>query len=701
MIVSNKNLRILLVYPEHPRTTYWSFSQVLSLTGKRSAMPPLGLVTVAALLPEKYELRLVDMNVEPLTDEDILWADAVFTSTMIVQEKSLDEVIARAHRLRVPVVAGGPHPTACHDRIDGVSHLVLGEAEDVMERFLEDFEHGCAAPVYRAQGMPDVTRTPQPRFDLLRRDAYASMAVQYSRGCPYHCEFCDIWKLYGNRPRVKQPEQVVAELDALYELGWRGAVFFVDDNFIGNKKLVKQLLPHIGSWQAAKGYPFSLFTEASVNLAGDEELLIAMRDAGFSMVFLGIETPSSAALSETKKMQNMRMDLLASVHAIQAAGMEVSAGFIVGFDSDEEDIFDRQIAFIEKARIPMAMVGVLTALPGTELYARLAAEGRLTGESEGNNTHTMVTNFKTRLEQQVLADGYERIIATLYDLPLRNYFRRCRAFLSGLGPNPHFGRRTDRKDVRALGLALVRAPWTRHGRAFLRFLAWSLLVNRRGFPEAARLGIVGFHFREITRGAVGLRALDGFLREKLDAMRALLARAGQGSGASNRLAHLVVRKTLALTRSHISREVRRRLRSLPRDYRPLAASSFEAFLVAADALVIGRHEAPFPDLEWAARRLQFLRTYLTAEADTFLQHVDELRDAVQRGFSDLDSTVRLLLRARRASLREARRRIRLLPAEYRLVARSEYRRFALRMAELGRELQALGAWEQRPRESGA
>ena len=287
-------MKALLVYPEHLPQTYWSFSGALPYIERRAALPPLGLVTVAAMLPEHWDLRLIDMNVAPLRDSDLLWADVVLTSTMVVQAPSLAEVVARCNGLGVPVAAGGPYPSISPERLTGVDHLFIGEAEGAIATFAAELERGCAKPVYRAEGFPDVDDSPVPRFDLLDMSAYACMAVQHSRGCPFACEFCDIWKLYGRRPRIKDPDRMLAELEALYTVGWRGSVFFVDDNFIGNPKLAKRFVTRLERWQDAHGFPYQFFTEASLNLAGEVDLLAKMRDAGFNMVFLGIETPSAA-----------------------------------------------------------------------------------------------------------------------------------------------------------------------------------------------------------------------------------------------------------------------------------------------------------------------------------------------------------------------------------------------------------------------
>ncbi|HQL83885.1 MAG TPA: radical SAM protein, partial [Spirochaetota bacterium] len=358
--------KILLVYPEIP-ATYWSFKYVMPFVGHKSLMPPLGLITVAAMLPEDYDLRLIDMNIQELNGEDITAADLVFVSAMIVQKESFHKVVRMCNRYGVPVVAGGPYPTTGHESIRGVDHFVLNEGEITLPRFIADLEAGRPQKIYRDETKPDITKTPPPRFDLLDLGAYGSMAVQSSRGCPFNCEFCDIIEMFGRVPRYKLPEQFIREMDLLYETGYRGSLFIVDDNFIGNKKKVRELLDHIIEWQKSRNYPFSLYTEASINLAEDDGLLDRMVAAGLDMVFIGIETPVQETLEHTNKMQNTKSDIIESISKIQEKGIEVMGGFIVGFDTDPENIFDLQIEFIQKAGIPLAMIGTLIALPGTQL----------------------------------------------------------------------------------------------------------------------------------------------------------------------------------------------------------------------------------------------------------------------------------------------------------------------------------------------
>ena len=378
-------MKVLLVYPEFP-DTYWSFRHALSFEGKRSAFPPLGLLTISSMLPNSWDKRLIDMNVETLSVNDIEWADLVFVSAMIVQKDSLDEVIALCKKHGKRVAVGGPFVSTSAEKMPDADHIFIGEAETTLPEFIKDLEKNTTKSIYEADERPSLLETPVPDFGLIDINNYSSMSVQYSRGCPFQCEFCDIIEIYGRVPRTKSSDQILAELDALRSTGWRGMVFIVDDNFIGNKRHVRKLLPELVEWNSKNKYPFSFFTEASVNLAEDDALLGSMQEAGFRRVFLGIETPVEESLKEAQKGQNTRRGLLESVSRIQSYGMEVMAGFIVGFDNDPEDIFERQRSFISNSGIPLAMVGLLTALPDTQLWRRLEREGRLIEESSGNNT---------------------------------------------------------------------------------------------------------------------------------------------------------------------------------------------------------------------------------------------------------------------------------------------------------------------------
>ena len=512
--------RALLVYPEHP-PTYWGGNYALEMVGIRAAFPPLGLLTIAAMFPPEYDLRVVDMNVAPLDDSDLEWADLVFTSTMIVQRVSLNTVIERCNRAGVPVIAGGPHPTTFHDEIPGVDHFVLDEAEEIFPDFLRDLGNGIAKTIYREPRKPDVTVTPVPRFDLIDLDNYYSMGLQFSRGCPFDCEFCDITKLYGRVPRTKSPAQMVTEFDSLRRLGWKGPLFLVDDNFIGNKREAMKLLPVIAEWQKAHGYPFSLSTEASVNLAHMDELMDAMVEAGFDTVFLGIETPNPKALIKTKKPQNTSRHeenfLFNAVRKIQHKGMQVQGGFILGLDSDDEGVFDAQIEFIQQAGIPVAPIYLLTALRGTDMYERLSAENRLLEKDIGTNAMTL--NFKPELDPGTLIDGYRRVTATLYDPTLENYFQRCLTLFEHLKAVPHLRKPLGGNAV-VVGAMRVRRQLSKNQiPAFSRFIAQVSRNHPRMLTAALRLAALGYHFERITRQQIMIYDFKLFLEAELDVFR--------------------------------------------------------------------------------------------------------------------------------------------------------------------------------------
>ena len=491
-------MKILLVYPQYP-TTFWSFRHILKLIGKKAAFPPLGLLTVAAILPKKWEKKVVDMNVEILKDEDILWADLVFLSAMIVQKESTKEVINRVKSLGKKIVAGGPlFTTGWKEYTSLVNHLVLGEAEATLPLFLKDLKKGKLKKTYAVDKFPDLKKAVMPDYRLINLKKYFSLCLQYSRGCPFNCEFCDIVRLNGRLPRYKTKNQIIKELDNLYRLNWRENVFFVDDNFIGNKiKVKKELLPAIIKWQKEKKHPFGFITQASINLADDEELMKMMVEAGFATVFIGIESPKKESLQECFKMQNQNRDLLAAVKKIQNNGLEVQAGFIVGFDHDSPAIFKNQIDFIQKSGIVTAMVGLLSALPKTRLYQRLQTSGRLLKETDGSNT-SFDLNFMPKMNKNVLIKGYKDILSNIYSP--KNYYQRVINFLRDFKPQAHninFSR------LRFYHLkALIASFWLlgiqSRGRLYYwRLIFWSLFRRPRTLPQAIGFSITGIHFRRL------------------------------------------------------------------------------------------------------------------------------------------------------------------------------------------------------------
>ena len=489
-------MKVLLVYPEFP-DTYWSFRHALSFEGKKSAFPPLGLLTISAMLPLSWERRLVDLNIRPLKAADIEWADLVFASAMIVQKDSLHQIVqlCKAHHKRV--VVGGPYITTSSADLPEADHIFVGEAETTLPEFVRDLEAGHLKRVYQADERPALTLTPVPHFHLADLKRYSAMSIQYSRGCPFQCEFCDIIEIYGRKPRTKTNAQMLAELDALWDAGWRGMVLIVDDNFIGNKPNVKRLLPALAEWSAAHDHPFSFITEASVNLADDEDLLEGMRRARFRRVFLGIETPVEESLKEAQKFQNTRHSLLDSVRRIQQYGMEVMAGFIVGFDNDPEDIFERQIRFIRESAIPLAMVGLLTALPDTQLWRRLKREDRLLAESTGNNTDASL-NFIPKMEAARLIEGYKTILRNIYS-PAEYYQRAldCLKAVRQESDEPNRGSPLHN------AVSLARVVFTlgirdRARREFWRFMGQVRRLHPDQFVHAVTLAAMGYHFRKLT-----------------------------------------------------------------------------------------------------------------------------------------------------------------------------------------------------------
>jgi radical SAM superfamily enzyme YgiQ (UPF0313 family) len=506
-------MRALLVNPATP-DTYWSQRHALPFVRRKSLLPPLGLITIAGLLPRHWQLQLVDLSVEPLADEAIAGADVVLLTGMIAQRASLHDILARCRRAGVPSIVGGPYATAMPDDLDAADIVVMGEAEALMAGIAADFEAGRAARRYTAPHRPDLADSPVPRYDLLRRGAYAQLAVQFSRGCPWACEFCDISVMFGRSPRTKSPAQIVAELEAICRTGYRGDVFFVDDNFIGNRRAVRALLPEVGAWRRRTGAQMTFFTEASTDLAQDDDLMSSMIDAGFTSVFVGIETPSEEALRETHKLQNVRRDLTESVHHMLRRGLDVWGGFILGFDSEGRDIFDRMIRFVQDAAIPYAMVGLLNALPNTPLHRRLGSEGRLRPLDDAQCDQFGGTNIITKMDTQTLLTGYHRVLETLYEPAA--YFARCRENLKLWN-----GRRAARRGYLGVELLaglrslLVQGMSADYRRQYRSFLRWTALHRPTALGRAIAQSIVGHHYITYTRDTV-LPAL----RRQIDAAAA-------------------------------------------------------------------------------------------------------------------------------------------------------------------------------------
>ncbi len=487
-------MKVLLVYPEFPNT-FWSHDFALKMVRKRAVSPPLGLLTVAALLPADWEKRLVDLNIGPLTKEALAWADYVFVSGMSVQRDAAKEIIARAKKAGKIVVAGGPLFTAEYATFDQVDHFVLNEGELTLPPFLADLANGCAKRTYRTRAFADLTKSPTPLWNLVDLKAYHSGAIQYSRGCPFDCEFCNVTALFGRAPRVKTGAQIIGELNALQASGCADRVFFVDDNLIGNKPAAKKdLLPALAKWQT-EHHPMRFNTQASMNLADDEAMTSALVKGGFDAVFVGIETPDAADLAECGKTQNLKRDLLEDVKRLQRAGLEVQAGFIVGFDNDKQDIFQRQIDFIQRSGILTAMVGLLHAPPGTRLAERMRKEGRYIGPSSGDNTDGS-TNIVPRMGIKKLRAGYDDLIEEIYSPAA--FYKRAKTFLKEFAPQ----RRAQKIDPRHLAAMLhsfVRLGiFGKERFHYWGLLAWTLTHRPKLIPDAFRMAICGYHYRRIS-----------------------------------------------------------------------------------------------------------------------------------------------------------------------------------------------------------
>ena len=489
-------MNILMVYPMYP-DTFWSFKHALKFVSKKASFPPLGLLTVASLLPKEWNKKLIDMNASDLIDEDILWADYVFISAMSIQSESADEVIQRCKKLNAKIVAGGPLFTSSPEYYQNIDYLILNEAEITLPQFLNDLREGTPKQKYTSEEWANITTTPLPLWELVSMKNYTSMNVQYSRGCPFDCDFCDITVLYGRKPRTKTKEQVLAELDALYLTGWRGPVFFVDDNFIGNKiKLKKEILPAIVEWNKKRKNPFYFNTEVSINLADDDELLLLMAKAGFEAVFIGIESPNEESLIECNKTQNRNRDLIQSVKKIQLTGLEVQGGFIVGFDNDPPVIFEKLTNFIQESGIVTAMVGLLNAPKGTKLHKRLLNEGRLLSDFTGNNTDFSM-NFIPQMNPQVLLDGYKRILNTIYSP--KYYYERVMRFMKDFEPKKKKVFHLNPNYILALFKSMLKLGVVGEERIYYwKLFFWSLFRKPQLFSLAILFTIYGFHFKKIS-----------------------------------------------------------------------------------------------------------------------------------------------------------------------------------------------------------
>ncbi len=489
-------MKVLLVYPETP-LSFWSFKDALKFVSKKAPEPPLGLITVAAMLPEEWEKKLIDMNVSKLKDDHILWADYVFLSGMNIHIKSFKDVIRRCNTLGIKIVLGGPLATTQPNDFLGVDHFILNEAENTLPPFLEDLKNGNPKHIYTSNEFPDVKLSPLPMWELLDMKKYAGMALQYSRGCPYDCEFCSITMLNGRKPRTKTSEQFIQELETIYKLGWRGTISIVDDNFIGNKRKLKtELLPRLIEWSKQKKYPFNFGSEVSINLSDDKQLMDMMVEAGFNSVFVGIETPNDESLKECGKSQNRKRNLITSIREMQKRGFIVAAGFIVGFDNDSQKVFKEQIDFIQQSGIVTAMVGLLNAPIGTKLFKRLQSEKRLLNVHVANNTDGSI-NFIPKMNYGELIAGYSNIIKTIYSQ--KEYYIRLKNFLNHYNLPGWSSNKIRFTEIKAfLRLIWLLGIIENGKRYFWKLLGVSLFKFPKKFTLAMTLAVYGYHFRRVA-----------------------------------------------------------------------------------------------------------------------------------------------------------------------------------------------------------
>ncbi|MBN1118585.1 MAG: DUF4070 domain-containing protein [Bacteroidales bacterium] len=488
-------MKVLFIYPRYP-DTYWSFKHALKFISKKAAVPPLGLITVSAMLPKSWQKKLLDLNIEVLDDSDLEWADLIFISSMYVQKESVNEILKRSKQFRAKIVAGGPLFTQEYANYPQIDHFVLNEAEITLPLFLQDLEKGQLKKIYRTSSYADMLLTPVPDYHLLKLKDYAFMNMQVSRGCPFNCDFCEITALLGHKVRMKSKEQVINELEALYKLNWKGSVAVVDDNFIGNKNKVKNsILPAMIDWMDAHKHPFQFNAQTSINLADDTNLLLMMSRAGFNSTFIGIETPVEESLHSCHKVQNQNRDLLADIKQIQKAGLQVSGGFIVGFDSDNSSVFQRQVDFIQKSGIVSAMVGLLNAPKNTRLYKQMEEEQRLTVEATGSNTD-FTMNFKPKMDNQELLEGYRHIINSIYKE--KPYYQRIRKFLVNYRPVRKGKSELDYVRIKAfLKSVFILGIFSKGRFEYWKFLFWTLIRKPRLFVDAITLAVYGYHYRTI------------------------------------------------------------------------------------------------------------------------------------------------------------------------------------------------------------
>lgn len=496
-------MRILMVYPEFP-DTFWSFRHALKFINRKINNPPLGLMTISAMLPPDWEKKLVDTNIRKLLDKDIMWSDMVFISAMDVQRDSVIEIVAQVKRLNKQIIAGGPLFTGEYHNFPEIDTFVLNEGEITFPQFLSDLNSGKPVNrVYQTSEYADIRTSPLPDLSIVELNKYECMSIQFSRGCPFHCDFCNVTALLGHVPRIKSVEQIIAELQQLYEAGWRNNIFFVDDNFIGNKKYLKEeMLPALIEWRRNKT-GFNFITEASINLADDPELMELMTKAGFVDVFIGIETPNESSLAECNKKQNSKRDLIHNVNVIQRHGMQVMAGFIVGFDNDPPEIFNQMISFIQESGIVTAMVGLLQAPFGTKLYDRMSKDGRIITEMSGDNSDG-TTNIRTKMPQAMLRNGYFKIMQSIYSPEM--LYPRIKTFLEKFNPRQS-KIRISFDEIMALFRSLFVMGFNpKESRYFWNLIFWTIWHDIRKFPTAITMVIYGYHFRRITQNNLQLLA---------------------------------------------------------------------------------------------------------------------------------------------------------------------------------------------------